>query len=819
MSALARVAERLEALLAPRLGAEGDQPGVLPGAGGDGQALAAVRAAAAGAVGDLELAPLDDALDAVADSAGLDPAAHLAIAAAVLVNLDDRLGRAVGVLHDDLSRTRPSIGLLARLLEDETPRAALLAAAAPAGPLEHGGLAELAGAYGDPAAPLANREIVVHPRVLQALLHGGPLPVADPAWSGILSVESPAPPFTTPRDEKDADSPALATLATYGNPGDTNQPTSTASSGGGSVDGGDAHQPTSSASSGGGSGDADDAVRSTSSASSGSGSVDEGDANQPTSSASGHSDEGGSADAGHVNRPISTASSSDAEDGGSGDDDRAETVRRLLTAPGGRRRVGLLRVGPDVEAALEPARAFARAEGLRVLRVDLSAALLRGESAESLLRVVRREAVLTGALPVWTRLPSREALGDPELPRRLAHLLVQAPAPLIVHAEHAWTPPADLPLVMVPQTSPAPDFAARQALWRRDDGLTPAASVEDARTLAASFILPRGAVAAARADAAASAAVLGGGEAEHARGAAHRQSAARLVRFARRVTPRAGWGDLVVPPSVLRQLREVEWRAAHRMRVFEESGFSRGRRGFLALFAGASGTGKTLAAEVIAATHGFDLYQVDLAGVVSKYIGETEKNLAQVFEDAESTHAILFFDEADALFGKRSEVKDAHDRYANLEINYLLQRVEAYDGVVILATNLRQNMDEAFLRRLDLVVELPFPEVEARAGIWRRAWPPGVRMGDDVDAAELARRFRLSGGSIRNCAVDAAFRAVARDGGSPLHIRWSDVLLAVGREYQKLGRAVTRAEFGDAYPEVMDTLFATGAAGGADGRT
>ncbi|HET6230178.1 MAG TPA: AAA family ATPase [Longimicrobiaceae bacterium] len=752
MSALAEAAARLEALLAAllaaRLGAEHADPGVLPGAGGDEQALAAARAAAAGALGDLELAPLDDALDGLAEAAGMDDAARLVLAAALLVNLDDRLCRAVGLLHDDVSRTRPSMGLLARMLEDAAPRAAVLAAAAPAGPLEHGGMMELAGAYGDPDAPLASREVVLHPRVLEALLHGAALAHADPAWTGILSLESPAPPHANgPGDPDDADQPA--TPAGPADPDET----------------GDADPPAT-----------------------------------PTDGSTG----GGSAASGE-------------SDGAPGEDDGAETVRRVLTAHGGGRRVGLLRVGPDVEAALEPARAFARAEGLAVLRVDLSAALTRGDGPDALLRAVRRESVLTGALPVWTRLPSREALADPELPRRLAHLFMRAPAPLVVHAEHGWTPPADLPLVLVPHPSPAPDFAARQALWRRDDGVTPgAADDEDARALGASFILARGAVAAARADAAASQAVLGGDAAEHLRRAAHRQSSARLVRFARRVTPRAGWEELVVPPSVLRQLREVEWRAAHRMRVFEETGFSRGRRGFLALFAGASGTGKTLAAEVIAATHGFDLYQVDLAGVVSKYIGETEKNLSQVFEDAESTHAILFFDEAEALFGKRSEVKDAHDRYANLEINYLLQRVEAYDGVVILATNLRQNMDEAFLRRLDLVVELPFPGQDARAGIWRRAFPPGVRMADEVDADELARRFRLSGGSIRNCAVDAAFRAVARDGGQPITITRGDVLLAVGREYQKLGRPVTRAEFGDAYAEVMDTLFT--AAGGGDGQ-
>jgi SpoVK/Ycf46/Vps4 family AAA+-type ATPase len=207
------------------------------------------------------------------------------------------------------------------------------------------------------------------------------------------------------------------------------------------------------------------------------------------------------------------------------------------------------------------------------------------------------------------------------------------------------------------------------------------------------------------------------------------------------------------------------------------------------------------------------LFKVDLAALVSKYIGDTEKNLSQIFDDAESAHAILFFDEADAVFGKRSEVRDAHDRYANQEVNYLLQRVEAYEGVILLATNLRQNMDEAFLRRLDLVVDLPFPDEQARAAIWRRIWPVSVTLAPDIDLLEIAQ-FRLAGGSIRNVAVDATFRAVARAGDAPpIRIEREDLLLAIGREHQKLGRPVTRAEFGMDYAGVMDNLFAPSAIG------
>jgi SpoVK/Ycf46/Vps4 family AAA+-type ATPase len=209
-----------------------------------------------------------------------------------------------------------------------------------------------------------------------------------------------------------------------------------------------------------------------------------------------------------------------------------------------------------------------------------------------------------------------------------------------------------------------------------------------------------------------------------------------------------------------------------------------------------------------------DLYKIDLSAVVSKYIGETEKNLARIFEDAGAGNSILFFDEADALFGKRSEVKDAHDRYANIEVNYLLQRIEEYDGVVVLASNLRQNMDEAFLRRLNLIVEFPFPSAEARSQIWRGMFPPGVALSPDVDLGELSTRFRLTGGSIRNAAVDAAFRAAAaagRDGKNiaRLIVTRELLVLAVGREYQKLGRPITRGEFGiDDHRLLSDYLYA-----------
>jgi SpoVK/Ycf46/Vps4 family AAA+-type ATPase len=220
-------------------------------------------------------------------------------------------------------------------------------------------------------------------------------------------------------------------------------------------------------------------------------------------------------------------------------------------------------------------------------------------------------------------------------------------------------------------------------------------------------------------------------------------------------------------------------------------------KGINVLFAGQSGTGKTMAAEIIAADLGLELYKIDLSSMVSKYIGETEKNLDRVFSAAREANAILFFDEADALFGKRSEVKDAHDRYANIEVGYLLQKMEEYDGVVILATNLRKNMDEAFVRRLHVAIDFPFPEEEDRLRIWRKAYPAEAPLDADVDLAFLARQFKLAGGNIRNIALLSAFLA-AEDGAA---IGMRQIVRAVRREYQKLGKLVTGSEFG-AYLEL-----------------
>jgi SpoVK/Ycf46/Vps4 family AAA+-type ATPase len=209
-------------------------------------------------------------------------------------------------------------------------------------------------------------------------------------------------------------------------------------------------------------------------------------------------------------------------------------------------------------------------------------------------------------------------------------------------------------------------------------------------------------------------------------------------------------------------------------------------RGVTVLFAGPPGTGKTMAAEIIAGELGLDLYRIDLSTIVSKYIGETEKNIERIFQEAEQSNAILFFDEADALFGKRSEVRDSHDRYANIEISYLLQRMEAYNGVTILATNLRGNLDEAFTRRLQFAVNFPFPEAEDRIRIWKTLFPSEVPRAAEVDLVHMAETFRLAGGNIRNVIVSAAYLAAA-DGDI---VTMAHLLHATRRELQKMGRLV-----------------------------
>ena len=314
-------------------------------------------------------------------------------------------------------------------------------------------------------------------------------------------------------------------------------------------------------------------------------------------------------------------------------------------------------------------------------------------------------------------------------------------------------------------------------------------SDEDARRLAMSFPLPISGI-----DRGVSLAVLEGAtelepdlQASALAVALRRVASPDLPRFARAVEPTFPLDAVVLPEDRQRQLREMVSHVRHAYQVLHTWGFREQLpygRGVTALFSGPSGTGKTMAAQAIACELGTRAYLVDLSRVVSKYIGETEKQLDAVFNDAERAGAVLLFDEADALFGKRSEIKDSHDRYANIEVAYLLQRMEAFSGLAILTTNLRRNLDDAFLRRLRFVVEFPKPDAPAREAIWRLCLPQAAPLAADVNLRLLARRLELTGGSIRQITIRAAFAAAA-DGAGAIAMR--HVIAAARAELLKLG--------------------------------
>ena len=282
--------------------------------------------------------------------------------------------------------------------------------------------------------------------------------------------------------------------------------------------------------------------------------------------------------------------------------------------------------------------------------------------------------------------------------------------------------------------------------------------------------------------------------------AVRRLASGRLENLAVHITPYRRWDDLVLPPHQERQLRELVARYRLSTTVYEQWGFRPiPSSGIVALFAGPSGTGKTLAVEVIGNALNLDVYKIDLSTVVSKYIGETEKNLEQIFSAASSANLVLFFDEADAIFGKRSEVADAHDRYANIEVAYLLQRLERYDGIVVMATNLRANIDDAFLRRIHVHVEFREPDEQERLRIWQLSFP-ATAPTEPLELEWLAKQFRITGGNIRNAALTSAFFAAEEDRA----ITMQDVVRGLDREFEKIGRLRTETDFGQYYRVLRD---------------
>lgn len=420
--------------------------------------------------------------------------------------------------------------------------------------------------------------------------------------------------------------------------------------------------------------------------------------------------------------------------------------------------------GAGEETRLRVAAHAAAALGLVPLHVPADRLPAIGPDNAALALLLRREAVLLGGIPVLAL--------DPDTPHRtVLGFAGELGCPAIVAAPVPVR--ADLTMAV-----PSPTVGEQIRLWEEllgpvHDEVTSTfrLQVEQIEAVARSLEAEGDVHAACRR-------LSRGGDIE---------SLGELI------DPVAGWEDLVLPEFSMEMLRDVAAQVRHRTQVYESWGMaaSSGRGlGVTALFTGESGTGKTLAAEVLAASLNLDLYRIDLAAVVSKYIGETEKNLKRVFDAADSSGAVLLFDEADAIFGKRSEVRDSHDRYANLEISYLLQRMETYRGLAILTTNLKSALDRAFMRRLRFVVPFPFPDAAARARIWRLMFPPKVPL-HHLDWERLGR-LQLSGGNIRTIALGAAF--LAASAGEPVSM--GHVLTAARREYVKLEKPLTDAELG-----------------------
>ena len=450
------------------------------------------------------------------------------------------------------------------------------------------------------------------------------------------------------------------------------------------------------------------------------------------------------------------------------------------------------------------AAAVARAAGLRLHRV--TAATLARDTGESkpTCRAPFRDAVLRGSALYLEGLDqlAAESASQELFCAAFAEAARHFACHVFVSTTAARSVPAFQGRRRITLRLPPPDAVARRSVWRHylSNGHGPPQDT-DLSHVCSAFRFTPSQIALASNEARSRAALRDGPGAEpggrDVLAACRSVAGAKSAALATRVTPGRGWDQLVLPADSTAQLHEFVQQVRHRLRVMHDWGFGRlgSGQGIVALFAGPSGTGKTLAAEVVAGDLGLDLYRVDLSAVVSKYIGETEKNLDRVFSDAHEAGALLFFDECDALFGKRSDVKDAHDRYANLETGFLLQRLEQHEGAVVLATNFRSNVDDAFTRRLSFAVEFPFPGEAQRLALWKGMFPAQSPLGDDVDFAFLARQFRLAGGNIRNAALAAAYLAA----GDGQQITMPHVVRSLKREYQKLGRPCERNDFGAYY--------------------
>ncbi|ODA40657.1 ATP-binding protein [Desulfosporosinus sp. BG] len=426
-----------------------------------------------------------------------------------------------------------------------------------------------------------------------------------------------------------------------------------------------------------------------------------------------------------------------------------------------------------------------------------------------LMQLLGREAALQGAILCLVNFDHLLDRGDKSLLQlesmieavqtysRLTFLLGRRP----------WNPQGVLKgTVFIDIEAPAPDVTARQNLWEELSeeylGADTPAFNPDWRELAGKFRFTPGQIRDALAVAHHRALWCPAGDRQVTMAdlyaACQAQSNQKLSSLAQKLKPGYTWDDIILPLDRLKQLQEICSQVKYRDVVFDQWGFA-GKmsygRGLNALFSGPPGTGKTMSAEVIAGELQMDLYKIDLSQVISKYIGETEQNLQRIFDEAATSNAILFFDEADALFGKRSEVRDAHDRYANIETAYLLQKIEEYDGITILATNLRNNMDDAFVRRMRFIVDFPFPDEVHREKIWRHMFPEDTPRNEDLDLKFLAKKFRIAGGDIKNIVLAAAFLAA----GETVAIGMEHLIRATRDEMHKNGKLCLKEDFGEYY--------------------
>ena len=462
--------------------------------------------------------------------------------------------------------------------------------------------------------------------------------------------------------------------------------------------------------------------------------------------------------------------------------------------------------GQEKQAKRVAAEQVAQSIGCPLVVVDLPSLVALGGDVKKLVLRAMREARLQGGIVYWEGADllgmRREELGidlAPIVTRALEQFqgcaMFDLRSALPLHV--AGTLPIELYF-------PMPSNDLRRQLWERALGGAHLSGDVDLQLLTGAFRLGGEQIEAA-ADTARNAAMwraAASGDPQDAvvtmrdlLTACRAHSNQGLGMLARKINVRYTWNDLVLPTDRLAQLHEMCYHIKYGPLVFETWGFDRklaGGKGLNVLFAGQPGTGKTMAAEVLATDLGLELYKIDLSSVVSKYIGETEKNLEKIFSEGQTSNAILFFDEADSLFGKRSSVKDSHDRYANIEISYLLQRMEEYDGIVILATNLRKNLDDAFVRRLHGAIEFPMPEEPDRLEIWQRTFPQEAPLSPSVDLEFFAKKFKLSGGNIKNIVLESAF--FAAEAGTD--IMMEHVVKATRREHQKIGKLIQASDFG-----------------------